>query len=280
MRPSAAAAAASRQAAMNCSRLAHDVIGREHQHAVASGSRRAASAAATATAGPESRRAGSSTMSASMPSSRSCSATMKRKSVLVMTIGRANSAGSATRASVCWKVERSPISGTNCFGMLSRETGHSRVPAPPHISTGIREGSCAARLALRGGWNQGWRRPGDRVLHDGAQCMAERDVDLLDQRRVVARHVHRHVAALPHRLAFRAGEADHRHSARARGPAGRKDVGRAAGGRDRQQHVARLAEREYLPREKLLEAEIIADRGQDRAVGRQRDRRAARRASS
>ena len=41
-----------------------------------------------------------------------------------------------TRASVCWKVERSPISGTNCFGMLSRDTGHSRVPAPPHINTG------------------------------------------------------------------------------------------------------------------------------------------------
>ena len=64
---------------------------------------------------------------------------MKRKSVLVMTIGRANSDGSATRRSVCWKVERSPISGTNCFGMLSRETGHRRVPAPPHISTGISE---------------------------------------------------------------------------------------------------------------------------------------------
>ena len=26
---------------------------------------------------------------------------------------------------------------TNCFGMLSRDTGHSRVPAPPHIRTGI-----------------------------------------------------------------------------------------------------------------------------------------------
>jgi hypothetical protein len=76
-------------------------------------------------------------MSASTPISRSCSATMKRNSALVITIGRANRAGSATRASVCWKVERSPISGMNCFGMLSRETGHSRVPAPPHISTGI-----------------------------------------------------------------------------------------------------------------------------------------------
>jgi hypothetical protein len=25
---------------------------------------------------------------------------------------------------------------TNCFGMLSRESGHSRAPAPPHLMTG------------------------------------------------------------------------------------------------------------------------------------------------
>src|SRR5690242_21806521 len=29
------------------------------------------------------------------------------------------------------------MSGTNCFGMLSRETGHSLVPAPPHMITGM-----------------------------------------------------------------------------------------------------------------------------------------------
>jgi hypothetical protein len=75
-------------------------------------------------------------MSASMPRSRSCSATTKRKSAFVMTIGRANSSGSLIRASTCWNVESGPISGTNCFGMLSRETGHSRVPAPPHMMTG------------------------------------------------------------------------------------------------------------------------------------------------
>ena len=65
------------------------------------------------------------------------------------------------RASVCWNVERSPISGTNCFGMLSRETGHSRVPAPPHINTGIRERvmRCSARAARRmeSGVAQPWR---------------------------------------------------------------------------------------------------------------------------
>ena len=103
---------------------------------VACGSRARASAAATATAIAESRRIGSSTMSASMSLSRSCSATMKRKSELVMTIGRSNSSRSAMRSSTCWKVERASTSATNCLGMLSRDTGHSRVPAPPHMITG------------------------------------------------------------------------------------------------------------------------------------------------
>ena len=40
------------------------------------------------------------------------------------------------RSSTCWKVEEVPISGTNCFGIFSRDTGHSRVPAPPHKMTG------------------------------------------------------------------------------------------------------------------------------------------------
>ena len=117
-------------------RLANDVIGCQHQHQGIARRVRAASTAATATAGPESRRMGSSTMSASMPHSRSCSATTKRKSALVMTIGRTNRSGSETRVSTCWKVDPVPTNGTNCFGMLSRETGHSRVPAPPHMITG------------------------------------------------------------------------------------------------------------------------------------------------
>ena len=49
---------------------------------------------------------------------------------------RRTARGSATRASTCWNVESGPTSGTNCLGMLSRETGHSRVPAPPHMITG------------------------------------------------------------------------------------------------------------------------------------------------
>src|SRR5881398_542381 len=54
-----------------------------------------------------------------------------------MTIGRSNSDGSETRESVSWKVERVPNSGKNCFGRTSREAGHSRVPAPPHMIRGI-----------------------------------------------------------------------------------------------------------------------------------------------
>jgi hypothetical protein len=54
-----------------------------------------------------------------------------------MTIGDANSSWSVTRVKTCWKVEREPTSGVNCFGRLSRDTGHKRVPAPPHIMTGV-----------------------------------------------------------------------------------------------------------------------------------------------
>ena len=35
-----------------------------------------------------------------------------------------------------WNVDCSPTSGMNCFGRLSREAGHTRVPEPPHMMTG------------------------------------------------------------------------------------------------------------------------------------------------
>src|SRR5882672_7981229 len=54
-----------------------------------------------------------------------------------MTTGRSNSAASDTRNSVSWKVERAPNKGRNCLGWTSREAGHSRVPAPPHMISGI-----------------------------------------------------------------------------------------------------------------------------------------------
>jgi len=61
---------------------------------------------------------------------------MKRYAMLVMTIGRSNSSASDTRRIVFWNVERIPNNGKNCFGRTSREAGHSRVPAPPHMISG------------------------------------------------------------------------------------------------------------------------------------------------
>src|SRR6476661_4557984 len=54
-----------------------------------------------------------------------------------MTTGRSNSAASETRNSVSWNVERAPNRGRNCLGCTSREAGHSRVPAPPHMISGM-----------------------------------------------------------------------------------------------------------------------------------------------
>src|ERR1700736_5416118 len=54
-----------------------------------------------------------------------------------MTTGRSNSAVSETRRIVSWNVERAPNRGRNCLGWTSREAGHSRVPAPPHMIRGI-----------------------------------------------------------------------------------------------------------------------------------------------
>ena len=69
---------------------------------------------------------------------------MNRYCVLVMTIGRPNTAASDTRSIVSWKVERDPSSGRNCFGRPSREDGHSRVPAPPHMTSGTMRSAEAA----------------------------------------------------------------------------------------------------------------------------------------
>src|SRR3954470_5788391 len=65
-----------------------------------------------------------------------------------MTIGRSNNAASETRNSVSWNVERGPNSGRNCFGCTSRDAGHSRVPAPPHMISGIIRLSIEPRTPL------------------------------------------------------------------------------------------------------------------------------------
>jgi hypothetical protein len=79
-------------------------------------------------------RSGSRMISASMPMAASCSAARKRYCALVMTIGRPN--GCDTRRIVSWNVDSGPNSGRNCLGRPSRDAGHSRVPAPPHMIKG------------------------------------------------------------------------------------------------------------------------------------------------
>src|SRR6195952_5248783 len=54
-----------------------------------------------------------------------------------MTTGRSNKAASETLRIVSWNVERALNNGRNCLGWTSREAGHSRVPAPPHMMRGI-----------------------------------------------------------------------------------------------------------------------------------------------
>ena len=108
-------------------------------------------------------------MSASTPISASCSATRKRYPPLVMTIGRPNSAGSETRCMVAWNVECGPNSGRNCLGRPSRDAGHSRVPAPPHMISGrIGSGMGWVSAATFDDSANAWRVPrlGVRRLRD------------------------------------------------------------------------------------------------------------------
>jgi hypothetical protein len=114
---------------------------------------------------------------------------------------------------------------------------------------------------------RGWGANVDRL----AQQVADRDVALLDPRRDVRRHRHTGVAARDEGRAARAGEPDHAHPSPARGLDGEHHVLRRAARRDRDQHVARAAERLDLAREHLLVAVVVRDRGQRRRVGGERD---------
>jgi len=128
--------------------IADDVIGGERQyHGILVAHLRKCRAAAMA--GPESRRIGSSSTSASSPISASCSSTMKRYAMLVMTIGRSNSSASDTRRIVFWNVERIPNNGKNCFGRTSREAGPAASGAADMISGMIRLSSESSNFAVK-----------------------------------------------------------------------------------------------------------------------------------
>jgi hypothetical protein len=74
---------------------------------------------------------------ASVSITASCSATRKRYSLLVTTIGRPNKLLSDTLRTVSWNVEKRASSGRNYFGRLSRDAGQSRMPEPPHVICGV-----------------------------------------------------------------------------------------------------------------------------------------------
>src|SRR5271165_2636290 len=53
-----------------------------------------------------------------------------------MTMAGSKIVRSETTSTIDWKVDRSPINGMNCLGRLSRDSGQTRVPEPPHMITG------------------------------------------------------------------------------------------------------------------------------------------------
>ena len=122
----------------------------------ASGSRRAACSAATATAAAESRPCGSSRMSAARPTCPHCSATMKRASAEAMTVGRANTAGSATRSRLAWNVEARRIHqlGELLGHALARGRPQPR-PRPPAQDHRVDEGSRSGHGGVSRGGSAG-----------------------------------------------------------------------------------------------------------------------------
>src|SRR6202046_5935213 len=68
---------------------------------------------------------------------RSCSATVKRCASLHTTIGATAPVMVARRAAVSCSMVCLPVRASSCFGYISRDNGHSRVPAPPERITGI-----------------------------------------------------------------------------------------------------------------------------------------------
>src|SRR6516164_3217351 len=64
-------------------------------------------------------------------------------------IGRPNRVGSVTRWTVSCNIECAPNNGKNCLGRPSREAGHSRVPAPPHMIRGMIVGANSCLQQIR-----------------------------------------------------------------------------------------------------------------------------------
>src|SRR5260370_6973823 len=116
-----------------------------------------------------------------------------------------------------------------------------------------------------------WEQP---LFDEPADDMTGRDMDLLDERRRIRRGMQAQIAERGHLSAGSTGKPYHGEAFLTGGADRPQDVRRTSRGRDRDQHVAGTAETEDLPFEYPVVAIIVADCGQHRAVGRQRDGRA------
>ena len=74
--------------------------------------------------------------------------------------------GPTPRRAVSCNIVRSDANGQSCFGKLSRDTGHSRVPVPPDRITGTMLTADEAEGAVMGALGAGtkvWRHPYSRA---------------------------------------------------------------------------------------------------------------------
>src|SRR5690606_29143419 len=152
-----------------------------------------------------------------------------------------------------------PATGASGLG-TSSTTPRRRVPRPPARTI-------ASSAAMRR------RARVHRGLDQRAHGVADELVALLDARRLRRGHLEADVAERRQRLPAGAvaGEADHPHAPRARRLDRAQDVRGMPGGADREQHVAGLAQRLHLAGEDVVVAVVVADRGEDAAVGGERD---------
>src|SRR5579859_67050 len=109
------------------------------------------------------------------------------------------------------------------------------------------------------------------ILDDVTNHVLDREVQLLNARRVTRGDDQADVsdvlqlpASLPH-------ERDHGHAARLCGLRRANHIGTLARGRMQDQHIAGLGERFYLSREDLIEAHVVRACGEQRRVGCERD---------
>src|SRR5262249_42528892 len=115
----------------------------------------------------------------------------------------------------------------------------------------------------------GWKQA---AFHQAANCMRRNNMDLLNEggvdcwRReaVVAERLHDAVRGV-------SGEADRRKPALARGLQSRNHIRRPARRRNRDEYIARSSQSAHMPFKGAIKSIIVADRGEDRTVGRERD---------